>query len=460
MEQDNRARLKQWLESGEARLQPLTFPQRELWETSPVPVADPSNHICGLIEIKGAMTFDEVETAIQRVVDRQEAMRVSFLPGKERALQMVRASGKAVVGYRELTSAEARPEALEELMKETYRQPFELMQGPLHRVDMLRRAANDHVLAFSIHHSIADGWSLGVFVQDLCTAYVMGLSGLRKAVAVGVMGMRNALPPVPQTYSEWAAAERAFWQPAELSRRADFWKSRLDGSSLLWGDSKGTARAGGSLQRWVSAVPADLTRAVRDLATRTSATLFSTLLAAFQLALSKWAGKDDLLVGTPVANRTRESTRQTMGYFAGVVPLRGQVDLAQTFADRVRMVHDTAVDCFANAMPFAELAAALGEPRSPGAHSIFDVRFALQNHPVPDVVLPRISAKLRMRSTGTPRFDLGCEITEIGSELEVVWLFRPDMFSLSGISELNAMLLAVLTNVCRSPASRVSALTV
>lgn len=460
MAQDNRARLKQWLESGEARLLPLTFPQRELWETSPVPVADPSNHICGLIEIRGTITFDEVETAIQRVVDRQEAMRVSFLPGKDRALQMVRASGRAVVGYRELTSAEARPEAIEELMKETYRQPFELTQGPLHRVDMLRRAANDHVLAFSIHHSIADGWSLGVFVQDLCTAYVMGLSGLRKAVAVGVMGMRNALPPVPQTYSEWAAAERAFWLPAELGRRADFWKSQLEGSRFLWGDSNGAARTGAPLDRWVSAVPADLTRAVRDLATRTSATLFSTLLAAFQLALSKWTGKDDLLVGTPVANRSRESTRETMGYFAGVVPLRGQVDPTQTFADRIRVVHDAAVDCFANAMPFAELAAALGGPRLPGGHSIFDVRFALQNHPVPDVVLPRISAKLRMRSTGTPRFDLGCEITEIGSELEVVWLFRPDMFGFPGISELNAMLLSVLTNVCRNPAGRVSALTV
>ena len=242
MEQDNRARLKQWLESGEARLQPLTFPQRELWETSPVPVADPANHICGFIEIKGAITFKESEMAIQRVVERQEAMRISFLPGKERALQMIRATGAALLGFRELSSAEARPEALEELMKETYRVPFDLMQGPLHRVEMMRRAANDHVLAFSIHHAIADGWSLGVFVQDLCTAYVMGLTGIRKAVAVGLMGMPNALPPVPQTYTEWAAAERAFWQPAELDRRATFWKSQLEGSRRLWSDPNDSAR--------------------------------------------------------------------------------------------------------------------------------------------------------------------------------------------------------------------------
>ena len=198
MEQDNRARLKQWLERGEARLQPLSFPQRELWETSPVAVADPTNHICGFIEIKGGITFKEAEMAIQRVADRQEAMRISFLPGKERVLQMIRASGKAVLGFRELSSAEARLEALEELMKETYRLPFDLLQGPLYRVNMLRRAANDHVLVFSIHHAIADGWSLGVFVQDLCSAYVMGLSGIRKAVAVGVMGLSNTLPLCPK----------------------------------------------------------------------------------------------------------------------------------------------------------------------------------------------------------------------------------------------------------------------
>jgi Condensation domain len=460
MEQDNRARLKQWLESGEARLQPLTFPQRELWETSPVPVTDPANHICGFIEIKGAITFKEGEIAIQRVVERQEAMRISFLPGKERALQMIRATGAAALGFRELSSAEARPEALDELMKEIFRVPFDFVQGPLYRIEMMRRAANDHVLAFSIHHAIADGWSLGVFVQDLCTAYVIGLTGVRKALAVGLMGMPNALPPVPQTYTDWAAAERSFWQPAELSRCATFWKSQLEGSLRLWSSSEGTAPRTGPLERSVSTVPANLTRAVRDLAGRTSTTLFSTLLAAFQVTLSKWTGEDDILVGTPVANRSKESVRHTMGYFAGVVPLRGQVDRTHAFSDRLRAVHEKAVASFAHAMPFAELAGALGEPRSRGGYSIFDVRFALQNHPVSDVLLPRISTKLRMRSTGTARFALGCEITEVGNDLEVVWLFRPDILSVSSIADLGALFLTVLTSGCRNPASRAAALSV
>ena len=460
MQVDNRTRLKQWLESGEARLQPLGLSQRELWETSPVPVADPANYICSFIEIKGALTEKECEAALQRVVDRQEALRISFLPGKERPLQLVRATGTAPLRYRELSREEARPEVLEDLLKETYREPFDLMQGPVFRVDMLRRAANDHILAFAIHHAVADGWSLGVFVQDLCTAYVMGLTGLRKAVAVGVMGVPSSLPPVPQTYTDWAAAERAAWPPSELSPRADYWKSKLAGSRQLFANADGTPRAHEPLQRWISAVPADLTRAVRELTKQTGTTLFSTLLAAFQVTLGKWTGHDDIVVGTPVANRSKASARQTMGYFAGVVPLRGQVDPKRVFSEHLKSVHETAVDAFAHVMPFAELAAALGEPRKPGLHSIFDVRFALQNHPTPDVVLPRISTKLRMRSTGTARFDLGCEITETGSELEVVWLFKPQLFSMSSIAELNTLFLTVLAKVCKSPASRNAALVV
>ena len=448
MSQDARAQFKSWLESGEARLQPVTLPQRELWENSPVPVADPANHICGVIEIKGPITPEQCEAALQRVIERQEALRITFLPGKERPLQMIRATGTAVLGVSELQAGED----LEEKMQETYRQPFDLLQGPLYRLQMIRRGHNDHVLVFAFHHAIGDGWSLGIFVQDLCTAYIMSLTGLRKAVAVGMMGLKNTLPPVAQTYIEWATAERAFWQPAEVAKRVDFWKSHLAGSSRIWSGPPELV----PLERWVTALPSDLVRAIRSLAVSHSTTIFSTLLAAFQITLSKWTGKTHILVGTPVANRNKEAVRETMGYFAGVVPLRSQVDPAQTFSQHLRTVAESALDCFANAMPYAEIAAAIGEDGSTGEHSIFDVRFALQNHPVPDVVLPRISTKLRMRSTGTARFDLACELTEVGGQLEVVWLYKPDRLPTSNIAGLNDLFLAVLKSACKSPATVLS----
>ncbi len=440
---DKRARLKQWLESGEARLHPLSFPQRELWETSVTPVGDPANHIGCHIQVRGMLTPRDCQSAFQRVVDRQEVLRLSFLPGKVRPLQMVRATGEVSLEFRDLSSAQAEPEALEELAQSIVREPFDLLQGPLFRAVMLRRAADDHVVVFAIHHAIADGWSLGVFVQDLFGAYVQGL-----------MGITAALPPVPLSYTDWAAAERAYWPPAELEARAAFWKSNLAGSRRLWSPAPEREY----LRRWVAHIPSELGTGIRELARRSGATLFSTLLTGFQITLAQWTGQDDLVVGTPVANRSKPAVRETMGYCSGVVPLRAQVDRARPFQDSLRAMHQITVDAFSQAMPFAELVRALGETPAPGEHPVFDVRFALQNHPVPDVSLPTLSAKLRMRSTGTARFDLGCEITEMNDALEVAWLYRPRLFSEAEIEDLNRMFETALTNACRTPERRVAAL--
>jgi non-ribosomal peptide synthetase component F len=147
-----------------------------------------------------------------------------------------------------------------------------------------------------------------------------------------------------------------------------------------------------------------------------------------------------------------------MGYFAGIVPLRGHVDADRPFSDSVSAVHQATVDSFANAMPFAELVEALGDSPAPGHNPVFEVRFALQNHPVPDVALHGLSARLRMRSTGTARFHLGCEITAVEDGLEIVWLFRPNLFPLAEIENLSYMFQAVLADGCHSPERRIAAL--
>ncbi len=440
MPEDNRARLKQWLESGEARLQPLTFPQRELWEAAPAPPGDVSNNICAMIHLRGMLTPQGSEAAMQKVVDRQEVLRLSILPGKGQPVQLIRKAGKPSFNFRELPPGQQKPEAIDELAEEVFSEPFDLVQGPLYRAEVFRRSADDHVLVFAIHHAIADGWTLGVFVQDLFAAYLQG-----------VRGVQTPLPPVPLTYSEWGAAERAFWQPAELAQRGAFWKATLADAPRLWSPPTGAGEASAALESCTSLVPAELARAVRDRARRDGATLFSTLLAAFQLTLSKWTGADDIVVGTPVANRGKQAVRETMGYCSGVVPLRGQIDHARSFSESLRAVHQATLDCFANAMPFAELTRAVGEPVCAGRNPIYEVRFALQNHPIPDVSVPRLSMKLRMRSTGTARFDLACEITEDGETLQVEWLFRENLFGADDIQNLSRMYLAVLASVCRSP---------
>jgi len=446
MSEDNRERLKKWLESGEARLYPLTFSQRELWETSPAPPADMSNHICCLINVRGLISPEDCAASIQRVVDRQEVLRLSFLPGKNGPVQLIRGRSEPVVRFRDVRS-DTSPDEIEELALDTFYEPFDLVQGPLYRVEVVRRAPDDMVIIFAIHHAIADGWSLGVFVQDLSAAYIRQRAGAT-----------NGLPPVSTSYSAWGAAERATWLPAELEPRIAFWKSRLTGIRRLWSvpDDSDIVLVP---QRLVSELRAETATAVRELARQNGATLFSALLALFQVTLSRWTGEDDIVVGTPVANRTRPDVRETMGYFSGIVPLRGQVERERPFAEHLRIVHRNTVDSFANAIPFAELVRAIGEEASPRRNPIFQVRFALQNHPVPDVEIRGLSLKLRMRSTGTPRFDLACEITEQGDALEVVWLFRENLFSRLEIEELDRLFQSVVENTSRLPERRTAALT-
>jgi condensation domain-containing protein len=446
MSEGKQARFKKWIESGEAQLHPLTFSQRELWETSPAAPSDVSNHICAMLSIRGAVSQEDSLAIFQRVVDRQEVLRLSFLPGKNGPVQLIRKRSRPMMEFYDI-SPDTSDEEFEELALQTFSKPFDLLQGPLYRVDVFRRAPDDQVLVCAIHHAIADGWSLGVFVEDLGAAYLQHR-----------MGGENQLPPVATSYSAWGAAERAFWRPAELEPRIAFWKSRLEGIQRLWSipeESEVAFRP----RRLVSHLPAEISGPVKELARRSGATLFSTLLAAFQVTLSRWTGADDIVVGTPFANRTKQNVRETMGYFSGVVPLRAQVERDRPFAEHLRTVHESTVDCFANAMPFAELVRAIGERPSPKYNPIFQVRFALQNHPVPDLEMRGLSLKLRMRSTGTPRFDLGCEITEQGDALEVVWLFRENLFSQPEVEELGRLFRTVIENICHVPERQTAALT-
>src|SRR4051812_16311807 len=145
MSDAKRARLKQWIESGEAQLHPLTFSQRELWETSPAPVSDVSNHICCILELRGKITEKESLATVQHVVDRQEVLRLSILPGKSGPLQLIRKHREPVMTFRDVPSR-LPSEGMEELALETFSKPFDLVQGPLYRIDVWRRAPDDHAM--------------------------------------------------------------------------------------------------------------------------------------------------------------------------------------------------------------------------------------------------------------------------------------------------------------------------
>ena len=440
MASDARSRLKEWLASGQARLQPLTFPQRELWETAPVPPADPSNIIRSILDIRGPLTVDMCRRALGMVIERQEVMRTTFLPGKERPVQLVRSVVEPVLDYRELDGV-ADDEAVLRALGPTFTHPFDLLAGPLYRLTMLRRGPDHFALGLAIHHALADGWTVTSFVEDFCTACVVVWRQSGQDMT-RLQGVRDALPPLAMTYGQWGAAERARWTPADLARQAVRWRERLAGAGPFFAvDGPVGAEP---LEKWVTHLPAELAEAARTLARRTGATPFSALAAVFRIALHRWRGKDDVVLGTPVAGRAKSAVRETMGYFSEVVPLRCRIDPMQRIDAVVRQVHDEALEDFARAMPFAELAAAVNTRAARPRHLLYDVRFAVQNHPFPDIVIPGIATRLQTLSSGTSRFDLACELTEDGKRFEIIWLFRPAAAARPDVADLDRLFRAVL----------------
>jgi len=448
MEKDVRTRLQEMVASGQVRLQPLTFPQRELWETSSVPPADPANNICSFLDIRGPLSLEMCREALRLVIERQEVMRTSFLPGKDRPVQMIRAQAEPVLTYRDLGSAGADDAQLIEAMSESFSRPFDLVRGPLYRVEMLRRGPDRHAIGLAVHHAIADGWTVTSFVEDFCTACIIVWRKSGKDMS-RVQGIRDSLPPLAMTYSAWGAAERARWQPEEIERHAVYWGNRLSGARLLL--TAPAEVAAEALAKWATFLSAEVTDPVRALAKRSGTTLFSTLATAFRFALLRWKGADDVVLGTPVAGRAKAASKETMGYFSGIVPLRARLDASCSFEQNLQEVHRQAVDDFAHVMPFAELAAAVegGGPR--GRHAIYDVRFAMQNHPWPSIEIPGISTKLRTLASGTSRFDIACELTEDGRSLELIWLHRPSVVTASEIRDLDRIFRAELTGACQVP---------
>lgn len=445
-----RARLQELVASGQVRLQPLSFTQRELWETSPVLPGDPSNNICSFIDLKGPLTHDLCMRAMRLVVARQEVMRTSILPGKERPVQMIRAQAEPVVEYRELDRPGAGDEEVIAMMDEGFLRPFDMVRGPLYRLQMVRRGPDHHALGLTIHHAIADGWTVTSFVEDLYAACIAVFRDSGRDMS-RLHGMRDSLPPLAATFSEWAASERARWQPGEIRRHSDYWLKRLDGARPLFGgDPVGAEK----LEQWAAVLPAELAEPVRETSRRCGVTLFGALLAAFRLALLQWRGADDVVVGTPVAGRAKSALKETMGSFSGIVPLRAKVAMDRPFAETARITHEQAVEDFAMAMPFAELAAAVEKVRPRARHAVFDVRFAVQNHPFPGIEIAGMSSHLRNLSSGTSRFDIACELTEDGRKMELIWLHRPSAATRSDVEELDGIFRSVLEGACRRTSDR------
>ena len=350
---------------------PLSFAQQRLWFLLQLEPEGVAYHIPAAVRLEGALDPATLAAALGGVVARHEALRTTFEPLDDGAVQVVAAPSPRD-GALPLIDLAALPRALREeealrVARAEVARPFDIRSGPLLRSSLVRLGGREHVLLLVMHHIVSDGWSMGVLVRETVALY-------RAA----------ALPALPVQYPDFALWQRSWLQGEALESQLRSWRGHLAGAPAVLELPTDRPRSGPS--RRGGRVPVRLSAEVLErlgaLTRRESATLFMALLAGFCSLLERYTGQDDLVVGTPIANRTRPEIEPLIGFFINTLALRTRLAEGETARELLRRVRAAALEAYAHQdLPFERLVEELSPERHLDHAPLFQVMLTLQNAP-------------------------------------------------------------------------------
>jgi amino acid adenylation domain-containing protein len=330
-------------------------------------------------------------------------------------------------------------------------QRFDLTQAPLIRVRLLRLAETEHVLLVTMHHIVADGWSLGVFWHELAALY--------NAYAGG---NPVPLPALPIQYADFAAWQREWLQGEVLEAQLAYWKQQLAGArpvlELPADHPRPVMQTYRGARQW-QVLPKRLAHELQALSQREGSTLFMTLLAAFTTLLSRYTGQEDILVGCPVANRNSGELEGLIGCFVNTLGLRTDLSGDPSFRELLRRVREFTLGAYAHQdLPFEKLVEALQPERDLNRHPLFQVMFVLQNTPMPVLKLPTLTLNPLEIEKGTAKFALTLFMTESDEGLVGLWEYKTDLFEPATITRMLGHFQTLLEGIVAQPGQSISTL--
>jgi amino acid adenylation domain-containing protein len=445
--------------AGQARIQrrdpdlaavPLSFPQERFWFLDRLQPGSPAYNIPFAMALRGALDPAVLEAALNEVARRHEALRTVFrdadrqprqvvLPHERRALPVVDLSALPD-GER---TATARRLAFEEGQR-----PFDLERGPLLRTVLLRCGPAEHALLLNLHHIVSDGWSLGVLTKEL--------GALHEAAR---RGRPSPLPEPPLQYADFAVWQRAWLQGEVLERQLGYWRGRLAGAAVLdlpTDRPRPPVRSFRGASR-LFAVGSETSQALQALARRHDATAFMVLLAAFQAVLGRAAGQEDVVVGSPIANRNRAETEPLIGPFVNTLALRGDLSGDPPFGELIARARGSAVEAFTHQdLPFERLVEELQPERRLSQNPLFQVVFAVQDPPLRGLELPGLALSQIEFENPVARFDLELLWAENDGGSAGQIIYSTDLFDPATVLRLWQRLEMLLAAAAASPATRLS----
>ncbi|HEY0606305.1 MAG TPA: amino acid adenylation domain-containing protein, partial [Herpetosiphonaceae bacterium] len=444
------------LPAADSEIAPLSFAQQRLWFLDQLEPGNASYSIPAAFHIRGPLNRDVLHQSLNTVIARHAALRTTFVVVDGQPRQVIAPELPLPLLVVDLQHV-AEPERMEEMQRRVQalaEEPFDLQHGPLLRATLLILEPENVVLVFVMHHIISDGWSIGILIREITACY-----------AALSTSHTPDLPPLRIQYADYAVWQRDWLQNSVLETQLSYWRARLgaEGDSLpalnLPTDYPRPARQTFRGRSHSFALSPDLSAALVKLGQREGATLFMTLLAAFQVVLSRFSGQDDLAVGTPIANRHHIETESLIGCFVNTLVLRTDLSGNPTFVELLGRVRAIALGAYAHQdLPFEQLVEALQPARDLSRHPLISVLFALQNMPVQELAAPGLRLQPIEIETTTTKFDLSCALWEADDRLQASITYGSDLFAPATIERIAEYFELVLVQVAADPTQRVASM--
>ena len=429
---------------------PLSFSQLRVWILDQLGLAG-AYRLSLSVRMVGPLHGSALRSALDEVVRRHESLRTTFASRQGQPVQIVAPASALPLPLADLS---AMPEALRageaaRLATEFANRPFDLEHGPLARALLVATGTETHSLVLALHHTVADGWSMGVLVRELATLYE----------SCG-RDLPSPLPPLPVQYPDFAVWQRRCLADGGLDGQLSYWRERLAGmppTLELLGDHP--RRAGGSApaRRQRLAFGEDLSAALRAASRQAGVTPFIALLAGFMSLLYRHTGQRDFAVGTPIANRSRRELEDLIGFFAGTLVLRSDLTVDPALRELLGQTRRGLLAAFAHQdVPFERLVEELQPRRDLAVNPLFQVMFQFQNLPLPRVELPGLSLVAEEVPHGAAAFDLTLVLREAGGRFAGWFEYNADLWEATSIDRLAGRFERLLATALAEPERRLA----
>ncbi len=440
----------------------LSFAQQRLWFITQMEGKSAPYNEFFEVNIKGPLKVAVLAQSLTEIVKRHEILRTSFPTKDGRPFQVIAPTQAVllpVVDLRSLPEPEQRNN-VRQLAIEDIQRPFDLVTGPLLRVSLLRlpdietdhgNLMSNHVMRLTIHHIIADGWSKGVIIRELSILYT-----------AFSQDQPSPLSPLPIQYADFAHWQRQWLTGELLETQLNYWRQQLaDVPALL---ELPTDRPRPPLQTFrgnsqLFEINQELKQQLTQLSQQSGTTLFMTLFAAFVTLLSRYSGQEDIVVGSPIANRNRHEIESLIGFFVNTLVLRTHLSGNPSFIDLLAQVKQVALDAYAHQdVPFEQLVEVLQPERNLSHSPFFQVIFILQNAPMANLELPGLSLSINETEYATAKFDLTLSLEETAQGIKGQIEYNTDLFDATTITRMMGHFQTLLEGIVTHPEQRLSEL--